>query len=61
MGPRISGFCDIHQGGGEGLVRLVTLRIFALPIQWLNEAAAGASQSKASSRRDRYIGPESPN
>jgi hypothetical protein len=33
MGPRISGFGDIHQGDGEGSVRPVTLRIFALCIQ----------------------------
>src|SRR5439155_21595113 len=33
MGPRISGFGDIHQEGGEGSVRLVTLRNFSLSIQ----------------------------
>jgi hypothetical protein len=40
MGPRISGFGDIHQGGGEDSVRLVTLCNFYLSIQWLISAIA---------------------
>jgi hypothetical protein len=40
MGPRISGFCDNHQGGGEGLVSLVTFGDFHLSVQWLIFATA---------------------
>jgi hypothetical protein len=46
MGPRISGFDDIHQGGGERSVRPVTLRIFVLYIQYLRPASATGSRQK---------------
>src|SRR6185369_8049030 len=67
MGPRISGFDDIHQGGGEGSVRPVTFRIFVLYIQQLKPITAVGGRAEipppplsAILDRNRRIGRASP-
>ncbi|WP_210183183.1 hypothetical protein, partial [Bradyrhizobium lablabi] len=61
MGPRISGFGDNHQVGGEGAVPFVTLGFLCCIFNSLGRARRPAAGQKTSSSVNRYIGQESPN
>jgi hypothetical protein len=57
MASRISGFGDIHQGGGDGPIRRTEERIISLYIQYLITIARIGRETIP----DRYIGRESLN
>src|SRR5689334_4424374 len=61
MGPRISGFCDIHQGGADDAVRLVTRGILRCAFNGLGHTRRPEACERVRSSVNRYIGQESPN